>query len=65
MLLHFKRFRLQGESKIVVRDKAGRIVFEAYLKGVRVFVVSDEPIHDTHKQLRFEKPEEADSHVPR
>ena len=53
MILRFKRFHLQGPSQIVVRDNEGRVIFEAYVNGARVFVASKEPIHDAHDCQEF------------
>jgi hypothetical protein len=53
VIVRFKRFHLRGPSQIVVRDNEGRVVFEAYLNGARVFVVSKEPIHDAHDRQEF------------
>ena len=53
MILRFKRFHLQGPSQIVVRDNEGRVIFEAYLNGARVFVASTERIPDAHDRQEF------------
>ena len=53
VIVRFKRFHLQGPSQIVVRDSEGRVVFEAYLNGARVFVASGAPIHDVHNRQEF------------
>lgn len=53
MIASFRCFHLQGLSQIVVRDNEGRVIFEAYLNGARVFATSKEPIHDAHDRQEF------------